>query len=100
MLPHEREMVKRLADKPFTLLGINSDKDRSVLKKVIKDEKITWENIYDGPAGEGEIARRWNVYSWPTIYLIDHEGVIRHRDLRGDALEEAAQALLERMPGA
>ncbi len=84
MLPHEREMVQRLADKPFTLLGINSDESRSALRKIIEDEKITWPNIYGGPPGENAIAKKWNVTGWPTIYILDHEGVIRYRDLRDE----------------
>ncbi len=98
MLPHEREMVKRLADKPFTLLGINSDKSRSALKKIVKDEDITWLNIYDGTPGDGKIATRWNVHAWPTIYILDHTGGIRHRGLRDEAMEEAVVALLEEIP--
>ena len=42
MLPHEREMVVRLKDKPFALIGINSDGDRSVLQLILEKEKITW----------------------------------------------------------
>ncbi len=99
MLPHEREMVKRLADQPFTLLGINSDSSRSALKKILEDEKITWPNIYNGPAGQGEIANRWNVHGWPTIYILDHEGVIRHRGLRDEAMEEAVVELIRKIPG-
>ena len=98
MLPHEREMVKRLSDKPFVLLGINSDASRSALKKTIEDEKITWPNIYGGPLGNCPIAEKWNVTGWPTIYVLDHEGVIRHRDLRDDDLEKAAAALVEKVP--
>ena len=48
MLPHEKEMVKRLADKPFALIGINSDGDRSVVNKILEREKITWRNVIDG----------------------------------------------------
>lgn len=96
MLPHEREMVRRLADRPFVLLGINSDQSRSALKKTIKDEKITWPNIYDGPPGTGPIAKKWNVNGWPTIYVIDHKGIIRHKGLRDDALEEAARRLVRK----
>jgi hypothetical protein len=99
MLPHEREMVKRLADQPFTLLGINSDSSRSALKKILEDEKITWPNIYGGPTGKNEIAERWNVHGWPTIYILDHEGVIRHRDLRDEAMEEAVVELIKKIPG-
>jgi hypothetical protein len=98
MLPHEREMVERLKDKPFTLLGINSDSGRSALKKTMEDEKITWPNIYDGTAGEGKIANKWNVYSWPTIYILDHEGVIRRKNLRDEAMEKAVNELLPKIP--
>jgi hypothetical protein len=95
MLPHERDLVQRLADRPFTLLGINSDESRSALKKIIASEKITWPNIYDGK--RGALARRWNVSSWPTIYVLDHEGVIRYRDVRDEALEKAVLTLLEKV---
>ncbi len=98
MLPHEREMTKRLAGQPFTLLGINSDQGRSALKQTMKDENITWPNIYDGPPGQGDIANRWNVHGWPTIYVLDHEGVIRQRDLRGEQLEKAVQELIAKIP--
>src|SRR5262245_58261149 len=98
MIPHEREMVKKLADEPFTLLGINSDQSRSALNKIMKDERITWPNIYGGPPGENEIAGRWNVTGWPTIYILDHEGIIRHRDLRDDDMQNAVEALLKKVP--
>jgi len=98
MLPQERELVAKLADKPFTLLGINSDESRSVLRKVMRDEKITWPNIYDGPPGRGPIATQWNVYGWPTIYVLDHKGVIRYRDVRDEELEKAVMELLRDVP--
>src|SRR6185295_16186999 len=94
MLPHEREMVARLKDKPFTLLGINSDKSRSALKKILKDENITWPNIYGGPTSDNKIAEQWNVHGWPTIFVIDHEGRIVHRDLREKELEDAVNELV------
>ena len=97
MLPHEREMTKRLEARPFTILGINSDESRSALKKIMADNNITWPNIYGGSPGKNEIANRWNVTGWPTIYVIDHEGRIAERDLREKELEEAVVKLLERV---
>jgi len=90
-------MVKKFADRPFTLFGINSDQSRSALKKVIKKENISWPNIYDEGGTDGEIANRWNVHGWPTIYLIDHQGIIRHRDLHEEELEKAVTELLDKM---
>lgn len=94
MLPQEKEMVKRLADKPFALIGINSDGDQSVVTKILEREKITWRNIVDGST-QGPIATAWNVQGWPTIYILDKAGKIRFRDLRDDALEKAVVKLLE-----
>ena len=93
MLPKEKEMVKRLADKPFALIGINSDGDRSVVNKILEREKITWRNVIDGNT-RGPIATAWNISGWPTIYVLDKEGKIRHRDLRDDELEKAVVKLL------
>ncbi len=86
-------MVKRLADKPFALIGINSDGDRSVVNKILEREKITWRNVIDGNT-RGPIATAWNISGWPTIYVLDKEGKIRHRDLRDDELEKAVVKLL------
>ncbi|MGC4043761.1 MAG: TlpA disulfide reductase family protein [Armatimonas sp.] len=93
MLPHEKEMVKKLADKPFALIGINSDGDRSVVNKILKEQNITWRQFVDGSTS-GPIATKWNVSGWPTIYILDHKGVIRHRDLRDAEMEKAVVALL------
>ncbi len=96
MYPHERSLVKRLQDKPFALLGINSDaKDR--LKQVIKKENMTWRSWWDGGDTGGPIASKWNVRGWPTIYVLDHKGVIRFRDVREKEMDEAVDALLKEL---
>ena len=93
MLPTEKVMVKNLADKPFALIGINSDGDRSVVNKILEKEGITWRNVIDGNTS-GPIAMAWNISGWPTIYVLDKEGKIRHRDLRDEDLEKAVVKLL------
>jgi hypothetical protein len=93
MLPHEKAMVKKLADKPFALLGINSDGNRSVVKTRMDKENITWRQFIDGTTS-GPIATKWNVQGWPTIYILDHKGVIRYKNLRGPKMEEAVEKLL------
>jgi len=96
MYPHERSLVKDLADKPFAILGINSDPDREQLKKTLKEEQITWRSFWNGPEGtDGPISTKWNVRGWPTIYVLDAKGVIRYKNVRGDALDAAIQQLLK-----
>src|SRR5262245_41144652 len=99
MYPHERSLVKKLADKPFTLIGVNSDNDLNELKKVLQDEQITWRSFQNqrGAKGAGAISDDWNVQGWPTLYVIDHKGVIRHKweGSPGDkVLDEAIEKLV------
>ena len=96
MYPHERSLVKRLEGKPFALLGINSDpKER--LREVMKKENITWRSWWDGGDTNGPIARAWNVRGWPTIYILDHKGVIRFKNVRGEQMDKAVDQLLEEL---
>ena len=93
MYPHERSLVKRMAGKPFALLGVNSD-SKEDLKKALKREQITWPSFWDGGDSDGPIATRWNVDSWPTIYVLDTRGVVRFKNVRGEALDKAVDQLL------
>jgi len=96
MYPHERSLVKRLESKPFALLGVNSDTDKDALKEVMKKEEITWRSWWNGPEGtRGPLAKKWNVHGWPTIYVLDHKGVIRYKNVRGEKMDEAVNKLLK-----
>jgi hypothetical protein len=97
MYPHERSLVKRLEGQPFALLGINSDRDREALKKVMKKQGITWRSFWNGGSTSGPISSEWNVRGWPTIYVLDHKGVIRYKNVRGERMDEAVDKLLAEM---
>jgi hypothetical protein len=96
MYPHERSLVKRLEGKPFALLGINSD-PKPRLKDVLKKEQMTWRSWWDGGTTQGPIASQWNVQGWPTIYVLDHKGVIRFKGPREEALDKAVDQLLKEL---
>jgi peroxiredoxin len=96
MYPHERSLVKRLADVPFALVGINSD-SREKLKETIARENMTWRSFWDGGDTSGPIATRWNVSGWPTIYVLDKDGRIRFKGPRGAEMDAAVDSLLREM---
>jgi hypothetical protein len=79
MYPHERSLVKKMEGKPFVLLGVNSDHDKDKLKKRMKEEQITWRSWWDGGDTNGPIANQFNIRGWPTLYIVDHQGIIRHK---------------------
>ena len=94
MYPHERSLVKRLADEPFALIGINSDKSPEIVSKTIERENLNWRSFFDGGGTGGPIATRWGVRGWPTIYVLDHEGVIRFKGVRDHEMDKAVDQLL------
>ena len=93
MIPHEREMVERLKDKPFVLVSISADAKKETLKEFLSNEKMPWTHWWNG--SEGGVIDDWNVQAFPTIYVIDAKGVIRFKDVRDDKLEEAVNKLLD-----
>ena len=99
MYPHEQLLVKRLKDQPFALIGVNSDKDLANLRDKVRIEKeLTWRSFWNGPEGtQGPISKAWNVWGWPTVYIIDSNGVIRARNKRGEELDEVVDQLLAEM---
>ena len=95
MYPHQRELVKRLTGKPFLMLGINNDSDRAKARAAMVREGLTWKAWWDPGEPFGPISERWNVQSWPTVYVIDHKGIIRFKNVHGHDLDEAVDQLLQ-----
>lgn len=95
-IPHEREIVERLKGKPFALLGVNGDEDKTAARKVIESEKVNWLNWSDPvtSGGAGPIVESFHVHAWPSTFLIDANGIIRAKNKQGKALDEAIDALL------
>ena len=104
MFPHERSLVKKLENKPFALVGVNSDQNLEQLKPNLEKEKITWRSFWNGPQGPGgPISADWNVRGWPTLFVIDHKGIIRNKwmgspatDVLDNAIEKLVKAAEEK----
>ena len=78
MMPHEREIVEHFKARPFAMVSVNSTERKEKLRNSIASKAITWRCWWD-PLGEsnGPIATQWHVVGWPTVYIIDHQGIIR-----------------------
>lgn len=99
MVPHERSLVKRMSDKPFALIGVNGDDGDDELPAKNKEKEITWRSFKNKPADDRKsIAEEWNVQGWPTLYLIDHQGIIRQKWIGSpgdEVLDREIDALVE-----
>jgi hypothetical protein len=91
-----KALVERLKDRPFTIIGINSDYkgDLEKINPMLKEQGISWPQVIDGTTS-GPVATKWNVRGWPTIYVLDGNGVIRFKNARGPKLGEAVDELLK-----
>jgi thiol-disulfide isomerase/thioredoxin len=100
MIPHEREMVKKLKDKPFVLVSVSVDAEKEDLTKFLEKETMDWTHWFDGEGGP--VAKKLRVKAFPTLYLIDAKGVIRKKwigvpggDPESPIVEEAINQLLK-----
>ena len=96
MIPHEREMVERLKDKPFALVSISFDAEKKTLTDFLVKEKMPWTHWWNG--AEGKLMDTLNIEHYPTIFVVDPAGVIRFKEIRGEELEKAVNALLAEKP--
>ena len=80
--------------KPFAMIGVNTNpKEPAALQEVMERESLPWRSFAD----KGGIVRTWNLSGTPTIYLIDHAGVIRNKWVGAPgekALDEALEKLI------
>lgn len=98
MYPHERSLVDEMKDKPFALIGVNSDKDIARAKKAVADNNLNWRSFHAGPDGtRGPIPKAWAIQGWPTIVVLDGEGVIHYRGHDGEEATGIAKALVGKM---
>ena len=93
-LPNVHEAYSRHHAKGFEIVGISLDSDRSKLDKFLADKKMTWPQYYDGKGWQTKLAGTYGVNSIPATYLLDGEGKIIAKNLRGEALEEAVAKAL------
>lgn len=93
-LPSVQAAYAKHHAKGFEILGISLDSDRAKLDNFIADRKMTWPQYFDGKGWQSKLASVYGVNSIPATYLLDGEGKIIAKNLRGEALEEAVAKAL------
>lgn len=92
--PNVVEAYKKYNDKGFTVLGVSLDRKRDDWLKAIEKDKLTWTHLSDLKGWENEASNLYGVMSIPANFLLDKEGVIVAKNLRGEALHEKLGELL------
>ena len=78
---------QRFHDQGFDVLGVSLDKNRSAWLKAIADDHLTWTQVSDLKYWNNEASNLYAVSSIPANFLLDPEGIIIAKDLRGEDLQ-------------
>jgi peroxiredoxin len=78
--------------KGFTILGVSLDQDKAKWIEAIKKDGLTWTHVSDLKYWNNEVAVQFGIQSIPANFLIDPNGVVIGKDLRGEDLEKILAA--------
>ena len=93
-LPNVLKAYDKYHPKGFEILGISLDSEKGKLTGFIEKQKMTWQQYFDGKGWQNKLAGKYGVNSIPATFLLDGDGKIIAKNLRGEALEaELAKAL-------
>jgi peroxiredoxin len=81
-------------DQGFNIISISLDKNKSSWEKAIVDDNMDWYHVSNLKYWSEPIALEWGVRSIPATFLIDEEGMIVAKNLRGSALRQKVDEIL------
>lgn len=93
--PNVVALYNQYKNKGFEIVGVSLDRDKEAWIKGIANDKITWPQMSDLKYWDSEGAKLYNIRSIPSTILLDKEGIIIAKDLRGKALEEKVAELID-----
>jgi thiol-disulfide isomerase/thioredoxin len=95
-MPFMVQLYKKYKNKGFEILGISLDKEKENWLQAIKQDGITWPQASDLKFWNSEVVSLFNIEAIPYTVLVDKEGKIIAKGLRGPELEEKLKQLLEK----
>ncbi|HEY4650796.1 MAG TPA: TlpA disulfide reductase family protein [Pontibacter sp.] len=93
--PNVVRMYNEYKDKGFEIFGVSLDQNREKWLKAIADDKLTWPHVSDLKGWESAAASLYNITAIPQTLLLDKEGRIIAKNLRGKELENKLAEVLK-----
>jgi peroxiredoxin len=93
--PNVVAAYNQFKDKGFTVLGVSMDSNRGPWLQAIEQDQLTWTHVSDLKGWGNEVGKLYNVTGIPQNFLIDRDGKIIAKDLRGAALDEKLAEVLK-----
>lgn len=93
--PHLVKIYKKFHEEGLEILSVSLDSDKVNWKKAIKKDGLIWNHVSDLKGWYNEAAQLYAITMVPHVVLIDKDGIIVAKDLRGVALEEKVAELIK-----
>ncbi len=93
--PNVVRLYEQYKNKNFEIYGVSLDRDKDAWLKAIKDDNLTWVHGSDLKYWSSDVAVQYGVNGIPATYLLDQEGRVIAKNLRGLALEKKLEELLK-----
>ena len=94
--PNVVNAFNRYKDKNFTVFGVSLDRARDPWLKAVKDDNLTWTQVSDLKFWSNAVAVQYKIQSIPQNFLIDPNGIIVAKNLRGEELQTRLASLLNK----
>lgn len=92
--PNVVAAYNKYKDKGFTVLGVSFDQNRDAWLKAVSDDNLAWQQVSDLKGWGNEVGKIYNISSIPSNLLIDKDGKILGKNLRGADLEQKLEEVL------
>lgn len=93
--PNVLMAYQKFKERNFDVLAVSVDKDRKLWLDAIKADRLPWTQISDLQAFSNQVALKYRINQVPSNYLISPDGKIIAKDLRGKALIETLERILQ-----
>jgi thiol-disulfide isomerase/thioredoxin len=98
MIPHSRDLVKKMTGKPFVYVSVSADAQKKTLIDFMKEKEMPWTHWWNG--AQGGIVEDWEIQAFPTIFILDAKGIVRENIVGAYAnhqIKEVVTKLLEEL---
>jgi peroxiredoxin len=93
--PNVVAAYQKYHDKGFEILGVSLDDKKHLWEKAINADKLTWQHVSDLKGWRNQAAGLYMVKSVPSSFLLDKDGKIIAKNLRGEDLHKKLAELLK-----
>ncbi len=93
--PNVVRMYDKYKSKGFAIYSVSLDKDKESWVRAIRNDRLTWTHVSDLKYWQSEAAQKYGVQGIPATFLLDKDGKIIAKNLRGPALEQKLEEILK-----